>query len=71
MKEEIILKEKIKLLEKELITLTERLEAINASLKEVEDLKNEIKGLKLFLGREYPDFKSKFPEIIQKILKSS
>lgn len=71
MKEEIILEEKIKLIEKELITLTERLEAINASLKEVGDLKNEIKGLKLFLGREYPDFKSEFPKIMQKIFKGS
>lgn len=71
MKEEIIMEEKIKLFERELITLTEKLEAINAALKEIEDLKNEIKGLKVFIGRAYPEFKSKFPEIMQKIFKKS
>lgn len=69
MKEEIILEEKIKLLERELLTLTEKLEAVNAGLKEIEDLKNEIKGLKLFIGREYPEFKNRFPEIMEKIFK--
>ncbi|MEW6068714.1 MAG: hypothetical protein AB1610_10550 [Nitrospirota bacterium] len=67
MKEEIILKEKIKLLEKELLTLTEKIVSLDAALKEFEDLKNEIKGLKLFIGREYPEFKNKFPEIMKKI----
>jgi hypothetical protein len=69
LKEEIILEEKIKLLERELLTLTEKLEAVNAGLKEIEDLKNEIKGLKLFIGREYPEFKNRFPEIMEKIFK--
>jgi len=69
LKEEIIMEEKIKLLERELVTLTEKLEAVNAALKEIGDLKNEIKGLKLFLGRAYPNFKNKFPEIMQKIFK--
>jgi len=69
LKEERILKEKINLLEKELITLTEKLEEMSAALKDIEDLKLEIKGLKLFLGREHPDFKVKFPEIMQKIFK--
>jgi len=69
LKEEIIMEEKIKLLERELVTLTEKLEAVNAALKEIGDLKHEIKGLKLFLGRAYPNFKNKFPEIMQKIFK--
>jgi hypothetical protein len=43
---------------------------MGASLKEIGDLKLEIKGLKLFLGRVYPDFKSKFPEIMKKIFKN-
>lgn len=69
MKEERASKESINLLEKELATLTEKLEETSASLKEIEDLKLEIKGLKLFLGRTYPEFKSKFPEIMKKIYK--
>jgi hypothetical protein len=68
-KEERASKERINLLEKELATLTEQWEETSASLKEMEDLKLEIKGLKLFLGRTYPEFKSKFPEIMKKIYK--
>jgi pyruvate formate-lyase activating enzyme-like uncharacterized protein len=71
LRKEIIIEEKIKLLERELLTLTEKLEVFNASLKEIEDLKHEIKGLKIFIGREHPDFKGKFPEIMQKIFKKS
>lgn len=56
-------------MEKEIETLTDKLETLNEALKVVDDLRQEIKGLKLFLGRKYPDFKNKFPEIIQKIYK--
>ncbi|MEW6162953.1 MAG: hypothetical protein AB1606_06545 [Nitrospirota bacterium] len=69
MKEERILREKINLLERELITLTEKLEEMSTALKDLEDLRLEMKGLKLFLGRAYPDFKGEFPEIMQKIFK--
>ncbi len=69
MKEERVLKERINLLEKELVILTDKFEEMSAYAKEIEDLKLELKGLKLFLGREYPEFKSKFPEIIKKIYK--
>lgn len=69
LKEEIILKEKIKLVEKEIETLTDKLETLNKALKEIEDIKQNLKGIKLFLGREYPEFKNKFPEIMQKIYK--
>lgn len=69
MKEERALRERINLLEKELVILTDKLEETGASLKEVEDLKLDIKGLKLFLGRAYPEFKNKFPEIMKKIYK--
>jgi argonaute-like protein implicated in RNA metabolism and viral defense len=71
LKQEIILKERIDLLEKELTTLTEKLEDMSAALTELDDLKNEIKGLKLFIGREYPEFKDKFPQIMKKIFKKS
>lgn len=57
------------LLEKEITTLTDQIERTNMQLKELADLKNEIKGLKLFLGRSDPEFKKKFPEIMQKIYK--
>jgi argonaute-like protein implicated in RNA metabolism and viral defense len=67
LKEERVLKERVNLLEKELATLTEKLEEIESALKEIGDLKIEIKGLKLFLGREHPEFKSQFPGIIKKI----
>lgn len=69
MKEERVLKERINLLERELITLTEKLEEMNIALKDIEDLKFEIKGLKLFLGRVHPEFRGKFPEIMKKIFK--
>lgn len=69
MKEEIVLKEKIRLLEKEIATLTDKLESTEKSLKEIGELKNELKALKLFLGRVYPDFKTKYPEIVQKVFR--
>jgi hypothetical protein len=69
LKEEKILKERINLFEKEITTLTDQIERMNMQLKELFDLENEIKGLKLFLGRSHPEFKSKFPEIMQKIYK--
>lgn len=69
MKEEIIMKEKMKLIEKEMGTLTDKLEKLSKDLKEIEDLKCDLKGLKLFLGRIHPDFKTKFPEIMQKVYK--
>jgi len=69
LKEEIILKERINLLEKEIATLTDQVERMNLLIKEYDDLRDEIKGLKLFLGRSHPEFKSKFPEIMQKIYK--
>ncbi len=60
-------REKLELIEKELTTLTERLDSIDKTLKEIEDLRLEIKGLKVFLGRVHPDFKNQFLEILKKI----
>jgi acyl carrier protein phosphodiesterase len=68
-KEEIALKEKIRLLEKEIDTLADTMEAMTKNLREIDDLRNEIKGLKLFFARVHPEFKSKFPEIMQKVYK--
>ena len=69
MKEERMLSEKIKLLEKELTILTEKVEKAGALLKETGDLKRQIDGIKLFLVRMHPEFKSQFPEIMKKIFK--
>lgn len=60
-------REKLELIEKEFTTLTERLDSIDKTLKEIEDLRLEIKGLKVFLGRVHPDFKNQFLEILKKI----
>ena len=67
MKEDIILSEKIGLLQQELVTLTEKLATFEKSLKEFEETGKELKALKLFLGRHYPEFKKEYPEIIEKI----
>ncbi|MCL5023805.1 MAG: hypothetical protein M1497_10650 [Nitrospirae bacterium] len=67
MKEEKRQTEKIALLEKELATLTEDLDGMREALKDVEDLRREMKGLKIFLERIHPGFKTEFPGIIKKI----
>jgi len=69
-KKEINAQERVKLLEKELATLTDQIESLNRNVVELKDLRNEIKGLKLFLGRVYPEFKTWFPEIMQKVYKN-
>lgn len=69
LKEDTVSKEKIRLLEKEIVTLTDKMDRMSKELKEIEEVKNEIRGLKLFLGRTHSEFKSKFPEIMQKVYK--
>jgi hypothetical protein len=69
LKKETAVKDKTKLLEKELVTLTEQVDSMNRKLEDLKDLTDEIKGLKLFLGRVYPEFKTWFPEIMQKVYK--
>lgn len=67
MKDIIILQERLNLAEQELKTLTEKIDKIEGCLKEMDDLKLEMKGLKIFLGRIHPDFKSQMPDIIKKL----
>jgi hypothetical protein len=69
MKEEKISQESFNLVQQELITLTERLEEIGAKVQELDDLRLEIKGLKLFLARLHPDFSVQFQEIMKKVMK--
>lgn len=71
MKDIILLKERLKLVEQELKTLTEKAGKMAVQLaesqNEADDLRREIKGFKVFLGRIQPDFKKQFPEIMKKI----
>jgi hypothetical protein len=67
-KQDIRLEEKSKLIEREVATLTRKVEELTDCLREFEDMRLEITGLKLFLGREYPTFKSEFPGIVQKVV---
>lgn len=67
MKDIIALKEKLTLVEQELKTLTDKVTKLQGNLKEIDDLKSEIKGLKVFLGRVHPEFKSQFPDILKKL----
>lgn len=67
MKEEKYLKERLSLLEKEINTLTEKIDGLISVLKDLEEIKQEIKGIKLFLGRVHHDFKNQFPDIMKKL----
>lgn len=58
MNQEKQIREKIALIEKELATVTELADKLCDALREVEDLKLELKGLKVFLGRMHPEFKA-------------
>lgn len=64
---EVALKERLDLLERELNTLSETSVDISKLKEAIDDLNLEIKGLKVFLGRTYPEFKREFPEIIKKL----
>ena len=71
MKKEKIPEESFQILRQELITVTEKLEELRCIVKDIQDLKLEIKGLKLFLGRVHPDFKKQFPDIKKKFIKGT
>jgi transcription antitermination factor NusA-like protein len=61
------LKEKLGLLEKELVTLSDKLDSVDNVKDAITDIQKEIKGLKLFLSRVHPEFKKQFPELIKKL----
>jgi len=67
MKDELILKDRIALLEKELSMATQKIDELKKTLEELNDIRTEIKALKLYLGRVHPEFKSEFPLIVQKL----
>lgn len=61
------LKEKLGLLEKELVTLSDKLDSVDNMKDAMADIQKDIKALKLFLNRVHPEFKNQFPEIIKKL----
>jgi predicted nucleic acid-binding Zn-ribbon protein len=67
LKEERILNERVRLLEKEMSTLTEELEKVEKFVAELEDLRTELKAFKVFLGRSHPEFKKEFLDILKKL----
>ncbi len=67
MKDIIILQERLTLVEQELKTLTEKIDKVAKAAAQTDDLKEEIRALKVFISRVHPDFKSQFPEIVKKI----
>jgi hypothetical protein len=67
MKDELILKDRLMLLEKELSMAAEKIDALKKALEELNDIKTEIKAIKLYLGRVHPEFKNEFPLIVQKL----
>lgn len=67
MKEEIILKENLKLIEKEIETIAERLGRLEKEIEDLNDMRREIKAIKLYLSKKDPEFKKEYPEIIKKL----
>lgn len=67
--EEKALNERLKLIEKELATLSDELENVEAMVKELEDLKEEFKALKVCLGKFQPKFKDEFLKALKKVTK--
>jgi hypothetical protein len=71
MKKEKMPEENFHIIRQELITVTEKLDGLCGIEKDIQDLKLEIKGLKLFLGRVHPEFKNQFPDIKKKFIKKT
>jgi predicted nucleic acid-binding Zn-ribbon protein len=66
------LNERIKIQEKALQELADRLERHGVELaEEVQDALEEIKAIKLFLSRELPDFRKQYPDLRKKIKKAA
>jgi predicted nucleic acid-binding Zn-ribbon protein len=62
------LTERIKIQEKALQELADRLEKReHAFEEEMQDILEELKALKLFLSRTIPDFRKQYPEIRKKL----
>ena len=71
MKKDKIPEESSHILEQELITITDKLEELRNITKDIQDLKLELRGLKLFLGKVHPEFNKQFPVIMKKFIKKA
>ncbi|MEW6115288.1 MAG: hypothetical protein AB1553_00095 [Nitrospirota bacterium] len=67
MRDLAILQDRVNLLEQELKTLGDKVSNLERSLEEMDDLRLEMKALKVYLGRVDPDFKVEFPEVLLKV----
>ena len=60
--------ERLKIQEKALSNLADTLKKHEAAYdEEIGDILSELKALKLFLARNFPEFKKQFPEIQRKL----
>jgi len=64
---ESLSKERVSLIEKEIAGLADKLDELGKIESSMDDIQKEIKALKVFLSRAYPEFKKQFPEIIKKV----
>jgi len=67
MKDLLILKEQIDLIDKEIKVISEKIDLIDKKLNKIEDIELEVKAIKLFLKRVFPDFKKDYLEILEKL----
>jgi acyl carrier protein phosphodiesterase len=70
-KTERITQDRESLIEKALVTLTEKVDRLDAVQKDMKDLEIEMKALKLFLCKKYPELKEQLPDIIRKVAKKT
>ncbi|MGE5892990.1 MAG: hypothetical protein ACM34I_02935 [bacterium] len=67
MKEEIVVREKLKLTEQELRTVVDKLQELEKEIQDLAESTSEIKAIKLFLTTAFPEFKEKYPSICKKL----
>jgi hypothetical protein len=67
MKENKVLQDKLNILELEISTLAGELEKTGKLVAELEEIKSEIRALKVFIGRKHPGFKKEFLDIVSKV----
>ncbi|MEJ2314615.1 MAG: hypothetical protein P8Y85_07535 [Nitrospirota bacterium] len=67
MREEKIVQERLKLIERELSTLSEALDRLERKVSDLGDLRDEIKALKMCLVKLQPAFKDEFLEAMKKV----
>lgn len=67
MKDLMGLKEQIALIEAEIKVISDKILEIDKCLKKMHEQELEIKAIKLFLKRTFPDFTKEYPEILKKL----